>query len=97
MFIELKDAQGNKEIVNLLRVNRIFALPKKKGYSRLFFEDSMDKFTFKITEGKLEKNPHELTSKGPKAYYGYKDYQIDYVKLLSFLEQKNVLLGKLKK
>lgn len=95
MFIELIDIQGNREMVNLSQVKRIFALPKPKGISRLYFEDSMDRFNFVIKDGKLEDKPSALVSKGPKAYFGFKDYHVDYSTLRDVIQERNELLAKL--
>lgn len=94
MFIELKDAAGRKEIINLTQVKRF--IPIKEGFVRMFFEDSMDRFVVGVTDNKKNAKPEKLISKGPKAYYGYKDYSLDYKVFLKFLQENKTLIAKLK-
>jgi hypothetical protein len=94
MFIELKDAAGRKEIINLNQVKRF--IPIKEGYTRMFFEDSMDKFVVDIVDNKNSEKPGKVITKGPKAYYGYKDYTLDYSVILKFLESNKTLIAKLR-
>lgn len=94
MFIELKDAAGKKEIINLTQVKRF--IPIKQGFVRMFFEDSMDRFVVGITGDKKNAKPEKLISKGPKAYYGYKDYSLDYKIILKYLQDSKALIAKVK-
>lgn len=94
MFIELKDAAGRKEIINLNQVKRF--IPIKEGFVRMFFEDSMDRFVVGVTDNKKDAKPEKLISKGPKGYFGFKDYCLDYTIILEYLEESKVLIAKLR-